>query len=117
MCTVGRLFDQGADEPPTARDDIDCNGKLVGSSTLDDVSDRTGFEGSVDKAGTLVRRHDDDAQCCRLPMNSLGRFEPIHLGHRHIHQDDVGMQSESEIDAFLTVRSLAHDNDAYHRRQ
>ncbi len=39
----------------------------------------------------IVHRERHDADVRRLPLDGAGGLHPVHAGHAHVHQDDVGL--------------------------
>ena len=57
------------------------------------------------------RQHDDPYVGLRL-VHPAGGLHAVHLRHRDVHQDHVGLELVGELDRFETVGRLADDVEA-----
>jgi hypothetical protein len=65
----------------------------------------------------LVSAQDDDPHARHAPDDLAGRGDPVHAGHRDIHQDDVRLLGFDEVEAVSGRSRLADQLVRRHRRE
>ena len=81
---------------------------------LQDVALRARLEAAPEQRALGVGGEDQHLRVRHLRREELRGLEPVHAGHPHVHDHDVGLAPLRELDRGLAVRGLA--DDAYVRR-
>jgi hypothetical protein len=78
----------------------------VGLQVLEQVALGAALEG-FEEVGVLGRGGEHDDLGLRARLEELrDRVEPAHLRHRQVHQHDVGLEPDGEVDGFAAVARL-----------
>ena len=88
-------------------------GDLLGGAVLHQVARRAGPDGVGEHLLVGVHR-EHDAPGSSVPVARIepGGLHAVHLGHRHVHQDDVGLELGGQAHGLLAVVGLADDVEA-----
>ena len=76
---------------------------------LDAVRARAGLEHLLDDLQVVRAGERDHARARDELADAAGGLDPVHDGHRDVHQDDVGHQVDAERDRLAAVGGLADD--------
>ena len=60
---------------------------------------------TASKANASPSRSQVEAAAAVRRSNHAGRFDPVHLGHHHVHQDQVGSKPRGLLDRLTAVIS------------
>src|SRR5436309_18454 len=69
------------------------------------------LEPAAEEAALAERREDEDCRVRDLFAELLRRLEPVHAGHTHVHDHDVGLAALGEGDRAGAVGGLADHAD------
>jgi hypothetical protein len=118
---VGRPADELLDHPPrhgrreqrvAARDRADSRDELLRWDVLEQEAARARLERVVDVLVHVEgRQHHDLRRRISLAEQSPRGFDPVHLRHAHVHQDDVRLQALGLGHCVTAVCRLADDLD------
>ena len=78
--------------------------ELFGADRLGQVTVHASGQAGLAVALHGVGRHGDDVDVAARRPDATCRFEAIHLGHLHVHQDEVVRQRRHSLDGFEPVR-------------
>jgi hypothetical protein len=78
---------------------------------LEDVALRARLEPAAQQAALTVGREDEDGGRREALVEDLRRFEPVHAGHAHIHDHDVGSPALGDRHCARSVRRFPDDAD------
>ncbi len=67
----------------------------------------------VDVLVEIERGKDHDPWPCGAREQSAGRLDAVESWHADIHQNDVCLMAEAEIDGFVACSGLADDGDVW----
>ncbi|HEV2744018.1 MAG TPA: hypothetical protein VGV91_12745, partial [Rubrobacter sp.] len=81
--------------------------QLLLGGVLEDVTGGAGLYRLEEVVGVVVGGHDEHAGSGKLRLDPARGLQPVHLGHAHVHQDQVGTQLPAEFDGLPAVGRLA----------
>ena len=84
---------------------------------LQDVSLGAGLEAAAEERALRVGGEDQHLGLGQLLAEQPRRLEPVHPGHADVHDHDVRLASERQLDRALPVGCLAHDPDVRSARE
>jgi hypothetical protein len=102
---------RGIDVTLAARDLLDRAEQGLVRRLLEDVPLRARLEAAAEQAPLAVGREDQHGGGGELVAQHLGRLEPVHAGHAHVHDDDVRPPALRDCDRAGPVRGLPDDAD------
>ena len=111
------LGDARGQQRLTGRDKSDAGEQFGGRGVLEHEPAGAGAERGEDVLVEVEGGQDQDAYAgaAVVGQDSPGGFETVHDGHPDVHQDDVGLGAEDEVDGFDTVCGAADDVDVGRR--
>lgn len=95
--------------PMILRDAIDCGDEVVGDIGFGDESPRVNFYGLTLHDARFVLADEDDFGVRKCSANEASGVEAAPVGHRDVHQDDVGEEFLGFIYALNAVGGFAAD--------
>jgi len=83
--------------------------QVVGGSALRDVSRRAGRQHLEEILVVLVHGQRQHHHVRAALLDAPGRLDSVHVGHRDVHQHDIGRQLLSKLQGLGARLGLTHD--------
>ena len=72
---------------------------------------RAGVDGVADVLLVRIHAQDEDARAGELLQDLARHLEAVHLRHRHVEDDHVGLLGAQDVERLGAVAGFAHDED------